>query len=82
MVGTDEATTCVGIVIRNQNSGMTSVAHLDSPDVVDIGLAQMLAFVVNQSSDVMLDVHLIGGFDDASPEVRPRSFLFFDFQKR
>uniref|UniRef100_M1A767 N-terminal asparagine amidohydrolase family protein n=1 Tax=Solanum tuberosum TaxID=4113 RepID=M1A767_SOLTU len=80
VVGTDEATTCVGLVIRNQNSGMTSVAHLDSPDVVDIGLAQMLAFVVNQSSDAMLDVffsnplcqttlvHLIGGFDDASPE--------------
>ncbi|WMV10916.1 hypothetical protein MTR67_004301 [Solanum verrucosum] len=68
VVGTDEATTCVGLVIRNQNSGITSVAHLDSPDVVDIGLAQMLAFVVNQSSDAMLDVHLIGGFDDASPE--------------
>lgn len=29
---------------------------MDSPDAVDIGLAQMLAFVVNQSSDVMLDV--------------------------
>ncbi|XP_060217016.1 protein N-terminal asparagine amidohydrolase isoform X2 [Lycium barbarum] len=68
VVGTDEATTCVGLVIRNQKSGMTSVAHLDSPDVVDIGLAQMLAFVVNHSSDAMLDVHLIGGFDDASPK--------------
>ncbi|XP_049388923.1 protein N-terminal asparagine amidohydrolase isoform X2 [Solanum stenotomum] len=55
VVGTDEATTCVGLVIRNQNSGITSVAHLDSLDVVDIGLAQMLAFVVNQSSDAMLD---------------------------
>ncbi|KAF3673966.1 hypothetical protein FXO37_06674 [Capsicum annuum] len=68
VVGTDEATTCVGLVMRNQKSGMTSVAHLDSPDVVDIGLSQMLAFVINQSSDAMLDVHLIGGFDDASPE--------------
>ncbi|XP_047253074.1 protein N-terminal asparagine amidohydrolase isoform X3 [Capsicum annuum] len=68
VVGTDEATTCVGLVMRNQKSGMTSVAHLDSPDVVDMGLSQMLAFVINQSSDAMLDVHLIGGFDDASPE--------------
>lgn len=41
---------------------------MDSPDVVDIGVAQMLAFVINQSSDAMLDVHLIGGFDDALPE--------------
>ncbi|XP_016513918.1 protein N-terminal asparagine amidohydrolase isoform X2 [Nicotiana tabacum] len=67
-VGTDEATTCVGIVIRNQKSGMTSVAHLDSPDIVDVGLDQMLASGVNQSSDAMLDVHLIGGFDDGSPK--------------
>ncbi|CAN4080475.1 unnamed protein product [Withania somnifera] len=68
VVGTDEATTCVGLVIRNPKSGMTSVAHLDSSDVVDIGLTQILAFVINQNADAMLDVHLIGGFDDASPE--------------
>lgn len=28
-----------------------------------------------------MQVHLIGGFDDASPEVRPRPFLFFDFHR-
>ncbi|XP_057513957.1 protein N-terminal asparagine amidohydrolase isoform X2 [Actinidia eriantha] len=64
LVGTDEATTCVGLAIRNRASGMTSVAHMDSPKVVDIGLTQMLALVVNQDSKV----HLIGGFDDASPQ--------------
>lgn len=64
LVGTDEATTCVGLVIRNQKSGMTSVAHLDSPNVVDIGLRQMLSDVVDPNSDVELDVHLIGGFED------------------
>ncbi|CAN4110453.1 unnamed protein product [Withania somnifera] len=46
----------------------TSVAHLDSLDIVDIDLTQMLTFVINQSSAAMLDVHLIAGFDDASPE--------------
>ncbi|KDP20390.1 hypothetical protein JCGZ_05273 [Jatropha curcas] len=53
-VGTDEATTCVGLVIRNQKNGMTSVAHLDSPRVLDTGLNQMLS-LFDQSIDVDLD---------------------------
>ncbi|KAL3537294.1 hypothetical protein ACH5RR_000660 [Cinchona calisaya] len=65
LVGTDEATTCVGLVIRNHKSGMTSVGHLDSPDVVEIGLTQMLSLVADQNSDEMLEVHLVGGFDDS-----------------
>lgn len=28
-----------------------------------------------------MQVHLIGGFDDALPEVRPIPFLFFEFQR-
>ncbi|XP_034704638.1 protein N-terminal asparagine amidohydrolase-like isoform X2 [Vitis riparia] len=68
LVGTDEATTCVGIVIRNRKSGMISVAHMDSPTVVDGGLTQMLSLVHNHGFDVELDVHLIGGFDDSSPK--------------
>ncbi|XP_047321949.1 protein N-terminal asparagine amidohydrolase [Impatiens glandulifera] len=65
-VGTDEATTCVALVIRNRRSGMTSVAHMDSPKVVDIGLKQMLTLLVDKDSHDELDVHLVGGFDDAS----------------
>lgn len=68
LVGTDEATTCVGIAIRNRTSGMTSVGHMDSPNIVDIGLAQMLTLVVEQNSNAELDVHLIGGFDDVKPQ--------------
>ncbi|CAK7331775.1 unnamed protein product [Dovyalis caffra] len=67
-VGTDEATTCVGLVIRNQRNGMTSVAHMDSTKVVDIGLTQMLSLVADQNFDVDLDVHLIGGFEDVLPK--------------
>ncbi|KAK6928642.1 Protein N-terminal asparagine amidohydrolase [Dillenia turbinata] len=66
-VGTDEATTCVGLIIRNRESGMTSVAHMDSPDIVDIGLTQMMTWLVDHNAEVELDVHLIGGFEDASP---------------
>ncbi|XP_057458315.1 protein N-terminal asparagine amidohydrolase isoform X2 [Lotus japonicus] len=65
-VGTDEATTCVGIVIRNQKTGMTSVAHMDSPKIVEMGLSQMLALLLDDSLDTVLDVHLIGGFEDVS----------------
>ncbi|XP_017969672.1 PREDICTED: protein N-terminal asparagine amidohydrolase isoform X1 [Theobroma cacao] len=66
-VGTDEATTCVGLVIRNRENGMTSVAHMDSPKFVDIGIIQMLSLVVDHNSHVDLDVHLVGGFEDVSP---------------
>ncbi|XVE50269.1 hypothetical protein DITRI_Ditri01bG0148600 [Diplodiscus trichospermus] len=65
-VGTDEATTCVGLVIRNRKNGMTSVAHMDSPKFVDIGFVQMLKLIVDYNSNVDLDVHLIGGFVDVS----------------
>ncbi|XP_071936288.1 protein N-terminal asparagine amidohydrolase-like isoform X1 [Coffea arabica] len=68
LVGTDEATTCVGLAIRNHKSGMTSVGHLDSPDVVETGLTQMLSLVVDQNSDEMLEVHLVGGYNDSSPQ--------------
>ena len=34
----------------------TSVGHLDSPDVVETGLTQMLSLVVDQNSDEMLEV--------------------------
>ncbi|KAL9334257.1 hypothetical protein Peur_074396 [Populus x canadensis] len=67
-IGTDEATTCVGLVIRNQRNGMTSVAHMDSTKVVDIGLTQMLSLVVDKNFDDDLDVHLIGGFEDVLPK--------------
>ncbi|TYG56095.1 hypothetical protein ES288_D08G036200v1 [Gossypium darwinii] len=66
-VGTDEATTCVGVVIRNRKNGMTSVSHMDSPKIVDIGFSQMLALVVDHNLDADLDVHLVGAFKDVSP---------------
>ncbi|XP_061359832.1 protein N-terminal asparagine amidohydrolase isoform X2 [Gastrolobium bilobum] len=65
-VGTDEATTCVGLVIRNQRNGMTSVAHMDSPEIVEMGLSQMLSLLVEGSLEAEFDVHLIGGYEDIS----------------
>ncbi|XP_050235121.1 protein N-terminal asparagine amidohydrolase isoform X2 [Mercurialis annua] len=68
-IGTDEATTCVGLVIRNRKNGMISVAHMDSPKVVEHGLTQMLSALVNHNDDhTDLDVHLIGGFEDVSSQ--------------
>ncbi|WVY99687.1 hypothetical protein V8G54_025757 [Vigna mungo] len=65
-VGTDEATTCVGLVIRNKKTGMTSVAHMDSPEIVEMGLSQMLSSLVANSLETEFEVHLIGGFEDVS----------------
>nr|XP_017224077.1 PREDICTED: protein N-terminal asparagine amidohydrolase [Daucus carota subsp. sativus] len=72
LVGTDEATTCLGIVIRNRRNRMTSVAHMDSPDVVDIGLTQMLSLAVKRETDDVFDVHLVGAFNDASSQSMDR----------
>lgn len=68
MIGTDEATTCVGLVIRNRETGMTSVGHLDFEGIVEMGIVQMLSLVVDREMDSKLDVHLIGSFEDAPSE--------------
>lgn len=65
LIGTDEATTCVGISIRNRENGVTSLAHMDSPKIVDTGLSQMLSKLVDHNLDAELDVHLVGGFEDS-----------------
>ncbi|KAK8936524.1 hypothetical protein KSP39_PZI011848 [Platanthera zijinensis] len=68
-VGTDEATTCVGLVIRNQKTKRTSISHMDFVGVVAMGLTKMLSLVVDGDADAILDVHLIGGFDDEPSEI-------------
>lgn len=72
-VGTDEATTCVGVVIRNPRNGMTSVSHMDSPKIVETGLSQMLSLLVDNSLETEFDVHLIGGFEEVSPQLNDGS---------
>ncbi|XP_056845108.1 protein N-terminal asparagine amidohydrolase isoform X2 [Raphanus sativus] len=67
-VGMDEATTCVGLVIRNRRSGVTSIAHMDSPKVVDLGISQMLSLVLEDDSDASDLDNGGGGGDYAKPE--------------
>ncbi|KAG8075271.1 hypothetical protein GUJ93_ZPchr0006g44563 [Zizania palustris] len=67
LVGTDEMTTCVGVVIRNNKTGMTSICHMDFPNIVEGGLKQMLGLLGHDKTP--FDVHLIGGFDDTSTKV-------------
>ncbi|XP_010559069.1 PREDICTED: protein N-terminal asparagine amidohydrolase isoform X2 [Tarenaya hassleriana] len=82
--GTDEATTCVGLVIRNRKSGMTSLAHMDSPKVVDAGISQMLSLVLDDNFETELDVHMVGGFEDIAikhsndgdQHAKPESYSF------
>ncbi|CAM8961082.1 unnamed protein product [Rhodiola kirilowii] len=70
LVGTDEATTCVGIAIRNPRNGRTSVAHMDSTSIVNTGLSQMLSLLDSDTTDNAsgFDVHLVGGYEDISFE--------------
>ncbi|CAN0877424.1 Protein N-terminal asparagine amidohydrolase [Linum grandiflorum] len=68
-IGTDEATTCVGLVIRNRKNRMISVSHMDSPTVISIGLEQMLSQLTGDSSDADFDVHVVGGFEDVTDNV-------------
>ncbi|XP_078438739.1 protein N-terminal asparagine amidohydrolase family protein isoform X2 [Wolffia australiana] len=63
LAGTDEATTCVAFIIREQDSGIISIAHLDSPKVINMGLDQMLSSLGRRKLG-RLDVHIVGGFDD------------------
>ncbi|KAI4333191.1 hypothetical protein L6164_018029 [Bauhinia variegata] len=81
LVGTDEATTCVGLVIRNRRNGMTSLAHTESPNIVDMGISQMLSLLIDHSLETELEVHLIGSFEDVSQKVCPGSSTFLVISK-
>ncbi|CAN1169779.1 Protein N-terminal asparagine amidohydrolase, partial [Linum perenne] len=65
-IGTDEATTCVGLIIRNPKNRMISVSHMDSPTVVSTGIEQMLSQLAADGSDADFDVHIVGGFEDVN----------------
>ncbi|CAD6339006.1 unnamed protein product [Miscanthus lutarioriparius] len=67
LVGTDEATTCIGVVIHNNKTGMTSISHMDFPKIVEGGIKQMLELLGDDNAP--FDVYLIGGFADASTKV-------------
>ncbi|KAF3968307.1 hypothetical protein CMV_007778 [Castanea mollissima] len=60
----------------------TSVAHMDSPNIVDMGLSQTSSCVIGHNLDAELDVHLVGGFEDVSPNVWLRIlYIIVDFPK-
>ncbi|EFJ05551.1 hypothetical protein SELMODRAFT_431469 [Selaginella moellendorffii] len=63
-VGTDDATTCVGVGIRDPKSGLTSIGHLDFAGCVKEGLAQMLSSLF-PDKDTILEVHMAGAYDDS-----------------
>ncbi|KAM7265151.1 hypothetical protein ACFE04_002834 [Oxalis oulophora] len=81
-VATDEATTCVGIVIRNRITRLTSIAHMDFQQIVDAGFTQMMSQLLQPHNnnnnthsdfDFDYDVHLIGAFQDVSPQQQPNN---------
>ncbi|KAL2629039.1 hypothetical protein R1flu_013725 [Riccia fluitans] len=69
LVGTDEMTTCVGLVIRNPATGLTSVGHFDTAAYAAKGLEQVIASH-NLSEPTVLQVHLVGAYDDSRDHYR------------
>uniref|UniRef100_A0A0E0LDJ8 Protein N-terminal asparagine amidohydrolase n=1 Tax=Oryza punctata TaxID=4537 RepID=A0A0E0LDJ8_ORYPU len=64
LVGTDEVTTCVGVVIRNNKTGMTSISHMDFPKIVEGGLKQML-YILPEGSTANrkgIPTHYVAGY--------------------
>lgn len=60
---------------------MTSVAHMDFPDIINNALSQMLSLVADPASDAELDVRLVGGFEDVLLKVWLRTPNFvIDFR--
>uniref|UniRef100_A0A0E0Q074 Protein N-terminal asparagine amidohydrolase n=1 Tax=Oryza rufipogon TaxID=4529 RepID=A0A0E0Q074_ORYRU len=64
LVGTDEVTTCVGVVIRNNKTGMTSISHMDFPKIVEGGLKQMLYILLEGSTSNRkgIPIHYVAGY--------------------
>jgi len=42
---------------------------MDSPEIVDLGISQMLLLVLQDDVDAELDVHMVGGYEDVDIKV-------------
>lgn len=61
-IGTDDATTCHIVGIRNTRTGAVAVAHLDQPEGFDeIGAMEE---AVSNGDNAHLELYLVGGFTD------------------
>ena len=64
-VGSEDATTCHIVVIREQNSGKTALIHLD--DVNSSALDHVTKQVCDGSEDTYgqnVEIHIFGGYED------------------
>jgi len=63
-VGSEDATTCHIIIIRNQNSGKTALAHLDDvcPNALDHVTKQVCDGSKNNQGKI--EIHIFGGYED------------------
>ncbi|XP_038619213.1 protein N-terminal asparagine amidohydrolase [Tachyglossus aculeatus] len=66
VLGSDDATTCHIVVLRDTGSGATCLAHCDGSDTrSDVSLMlRVLKSVPHTGQSGRLEVHLIGGFND------------------
>eukprot|EP00898_Chlorokybus_atmophyticus_P004697 jgi/Chlat1/5228/Chrsp33S05075 len=67
VVGTDEMTTCIAIVLRGVASSRVAVAHVDSPNGISVGLAAILS---SMPMDSEFELHLVGAYVDVDAVVQ------------
>lgn len=66
IIGSDDVTTCVIVVVRHSGSGAVALAHLDS-NGIDEAVSTMVARVQNLAlgyPEGRIELQLIGGFKD------------------
>eukprot|EP00271_Cylindrocystis_brebissonii_P003934 TRINITY_DN15207_c0_g1_i2.p1 TRINITY_DN15207_c0_g1~~TRINITY_DN15207_c0_g1_i2.p1 ORF type:complete len:379 (+),score=37.13 TRINITY_DN15207_c0_g1_i2:611-1747(+) len=68
-IGTDEMTTCMGIVLVEPTSGGVCVGHLDFPNSVVKDL-QAMTGALRATEDQHIEVHIAGCFDDTEGAAR------------
>nr|CAH7718032.1 unnamed protein product [Callosobruchus chinensis] len=67
IMGSDDATTCIIIIVRDRNSGATALAHLDNPPGVEKAVEKIIKNLQHLSdacSQGKYDIYLVGGYQD------------------
>lgn len=62
ILGSDDATTCSVLILRNSRTGSCAAGHFDGSDVAG-GVSGMISGLSSSQEDD-IDIYIIGGFDD------------------
>lgn len=81
LIGTDDATTCHIIVMKNKEESTTLVAHIDSADCFE-SLSQMVLEVVGNcllNTEFYIELSIFGGYSDERQTSEPLTLDLLQF---